>query len=143
MKTSKLRLLLLSLGLLGCLGLALIVLSPRTYVEVQPRDSKWSPDRRWIAVVQLEVRNTAWGVSDAVYAVRLKKAEHKNAEGELVMNVPVNYPDPEPLIGWQGGTLVVTLLPKESYQYFVNSVDGVAVVLERSGHIENSTGTAP
>ena len=62
------------------------------------REAKKSPDGKWTAAVQMEVYNSGWVVNDAVYAVGLKGAAQKEKEGDLVMNVPVNYPDPEPKI---------------------------------------------
>jgi hypothetical protein len=133
------KLVLLPLALLGCLGLALYFIWPRNHVEIQLRETKWSPDGRCVAVVQLEVYNTAWVVNDAVYAVRLREATQKGAEGDLVMNVPVSYPDPEPSIDWRNSTLVITLANKQAYQYFVKSIDGVAVVVQRNGRVGKDT----
>jgi hypothetical protein len=121
----------LPLGLLLGLGMVLYFIWPRNHVEIQLRDTKSSPDGQWVAVVQLEVRNAGWVVNDAVYAVRLKKAGQKNVEGDLVMNVPVSHPAPEPSISWRDNTLLIGLAKEQNYQYFVNSVDGIAVVLQR------------
>jgi len=109
--------------------------TPQGFTLRQP--AKSSPDGQWVAVVQLEVSGAGW-VNDAVYAVRLKKAGQKNVEGDVVMNVPVNYPDPEPSISWRNSTLLITLAKEQNYQYFVNSVDGVAVVLQRNNQIEST-----
>ena len=77
------------------------------------RETKKSPDGRWTAVVQMEVASAPAFVDDAVYAVRLKGVAQKDTQGDLVMNVPVNYPDPEPSIAWSSGKLVVTLADHE------------------------------
>ena len=123
---------LLPLALVGCLGLGIYFIWPRNHVEIQLRETKSSSDGKWVAVVQLEVYNTAWVVNDAVYAVRLRGTRQKGAQEDLVMNVLVSYPDPKPSIDWRNGTLVVTLAKKQNYQYFVNSIDGVAVVVQRN-----------
>lgn len=81
-----------------------------------------SPNGKWNAVVQMEVYNSGWVVNDAVYAVRLKGLAQKDREGDLVMNVPVNYPDPAPSIDWSDGELLVTLAGSEKYQYLANPV---------------------
>jgi hypothetical protein len=104
---------------------------PRDHEEVQFREAKTSPDGRWGAVVQLEVYNTAWVVNDAVYAVRLKWPAQKDRHGDLVMNVPVNYPHPEPSIDWSNGKLVVTLTDDQKYQYFATSVSGVPIAVQQ------------
>jgi hypothetical protein len=128
----KARRLILLLGLvLVCLGVACYLVWPREHIEVQARKSKRSPDGKWIAVVQLENYNTAGVVNDAVYAVRLKKTTNMNGEGDLVMNVPAIYPQPEPDIEWSNGTLVVLLAAKVNYQYFASPVDGVAIAVRR------------
>jgi hypothetical protein len=122
----------LLLGLFACVGIALYFSSPRNHVEVQLREAKGSPDGKWVAVVQLENYNTAWIVNDAVYAVRLKRAMHRCGEGDLVMNVPVNYPEPEPSIEWRNSTLLVTLAKHQNYQYLATSVNGIAIVVRRN-----------
>ena len=138
------KLIFLSLGLLVGVVLVLYFVWPRNHLETQLRDTKYSPDGQLIAVVQLEVRSAGWGVNDAVYAVRLKKAGRKNDEGDLVMNVPVNYPDPEPAIKWRSNnTLSIALTNGRNYQYFDNSVDGVVVVLERNNQAESTAGSKP
>ena len=104
---------------------------PRNHLEIQLYDSKKSADGRWNAVVQMEVYNSGYIVNVAVYAVRLKGADQKEREGDLVLNVPVNYPDPRPSIDWVNGNLVVTLRDHENYQYFVTPVDGVSIVVLR------------
>jgi hypothetical protein len=48
----------------------------------------------------------------------------------LVLNVPVNYPDPAPSIDWIDGKLVVTLAKGERYQYLANPVSGVPIAVE-------------
>jgi hypothetical protein len=70
-------------------------------------------------------------VNDAVYAVRLKGPAQKDGQGDLVMNVPVNYPDPEPSIDWSGGKLVVTLVDHQKYQYLANQVSGVPIAVRQ------------
>jgi hypothetical protein len=70
-------------------------------------------------------------VDDAVYAVRLKGAEQKDRQGDLVMNVPVNYPDPEPSIDWSDGKLVVTLANHVKYQYLANPVNGIPIDVQQ------------
>ena len=47
------------------------------------------------------------------------------------MNVPVNYPKPEPSIDWSSGTLLVTLTDDQKYQYFATPVDGVPIVVKQ------------
>src|SRR4051812_6839513 len=98
-------------------ALAISFVWPRNHYEVEFRQAKVSPDGRWIAVVELEVYNTAWVVNDAVFAVRLKGPAQKDRQGDLVMNVPVNYSDPEPSVDWRDGKLVVTLGHHQKYQY--------------------------
>jgi hypothetical protein len=121
-----------SLALLGViLALAIYVVWPRDHLEVQVRKTKKSPDGRWNAVVQMEVYNSAWVLNDAVYAVRLKGPAQKDRLGDLVMNVPVNYPDPEPSIDWSGGKLVVALADHEKYQYLANPVSGVPIDVQQ------------
>jgi hypothetical protein len=123
------------LGSLAALGLvvalAIYFVWPRNHLEVQVRDTKKSPDGKWDAVVQMEVYNSAWVVNDAVYAVRLKGPAQKDRLGDLVMNVPVNYPDPEPSIDWSSGKLVVTLADHEKYQYLANPVNGVPIDVQQ------------
>jgi hypothetical protein len=133
----------LLLGLLVGLGLLLYFIWPRTHVEIQPRDTKRSPDGQWVAVVQLEAYDGGWAVTDAVYAVRLKKAGQENLKGDLVMTVPVNYPVPEPSIRWRDSTLLIALSKEQNYQYFVNSVNGVDVVLQRNEKIVSPAGSKP
>jgi hypothetical protein len=77
--------------------------------------------------------NSAWVVNDAVYAVRLMGPAKKNKEGDLVMNVPVNYPDPEPAIDWSDGKLVVTLADHEKCQYLANTVRCVPIDVQFFG----------
>jgi hypothetical protein len=79
----------------------------------------------------MEVYNAAAVVNDAVYAVRLKGPAQKNRQGDLVMNVPVSYPDPEPSIDWSNGKLIVTLTVHQKYQYFATPVSGVAVTVQQ------------
>jgi hypothetical protein len=125
---------LLILKLLPLLGLVaaftVYFVWPDRNLEVQERKTKESSDGRWRAVVQMEVYSAGF-VSDAVYAIRLKGPKQKDRHGDLVMNVPVNYPDPEPSIEWSNGMLVVTLADHQKYQYFVTPVDGVPVTLQQ------------
>lgn len=99
--------------------------------EVQVLDTKKSPDGRWTAVVQMEVASAPAFVDDAVYAVRLKGAAQKDPQGDLVMNVPVQYPKPEPSIDWSDGKLVVTLANHVKYQYLANPVNGIPIVVQQ------------
>jgi hypothetical protein len=126
------------LALLACIAIALYHFWPRNHLEIQPREAKGSPDGKWLAVVQLEVYDPAWVVNDAVYAVRLKEATQRDSKGELVMNVPVNYPEPEPSINWSNDKLVVTLAAHQKYQYFVTPVSGVAIVVQQKQHSTES-----
>jgi hypothetical protein len=96
-------------------------------LEIQVQSTKESPDRKWTAVVQMEVYSAAAFVDEAVYAVRLKGPAQKDRQGDLVMNMPVNYPDPAPSINWTGGKLVVTIADHEKYQYLANPVSGVPI----------------
>ena len=138
------RFVVLSLGILLGLVLVLYFVWPRNHLEIQLRDTKYSPDGQLIAVVQIEVRTAGWNVNDALYAVRLKKAGRLNDEGDLVMNVPVNYPDPEPSINWSSNNkLSIGLTEKENYQYFVNSVDGIVIVLDRNNPAESTASAKP
>ncbi len=126
------KIILWSLAALGLVvALALYFVWPRNHLEVQVKDTKKSPDGKWDAVVQMEVYNSAWVVNDAVYAVRLKGPEQKDRLGDLVMNVPVNYPDPEPSIEWSSGKLVVTLTEHEKPQYVTTPVDGVTIAVQQ------------
>jgi hypothetical protein len=126
------RVILASFALIGlAIALGIYFVWPRNHLEIQVRETKGSPDGRWIAVVQLEVYNSAWVVNDAVYAVRLKGPAQKDSKGDLVMNVPVNYPDPEPSIEWSGGKLVVALADHEKYQYLANPVSGVPIDVQQ------------
>jgi len=134
MKAPKFVLVLL--GLLACIGIALYFISPPNHVEVQLREVKRSPDGKWVAVVQLEVYNAGGAVNDAVYAVRLKRATDERGTGDLVINVPVIYPEPEPSIDWSNSTLVVTLANHQNYQYLATSVNGIAIVVRRNGKDE-------
>ena len=138
------------LGSLAGLGLevpvAIYVVWPRNHLEVQVRETKKSPDEKWDAVVQMEVYNSAWVVNDAVYAVRLKGPAQKDRLGDLVMNMPVNYPDPAPSIDWSGDKVVVTLAANEKYQYLATApVDGVAVGVQHvaGGHDGEGAGPVP
>jgi hypothetical protein len=119
---------------LAMLGLMVAVsaywFSDRNKLEIQVQTTKKSPDGKWTAVVQMEVESTVL-VSDAVYAVRLKGAAQKDRLGDLVMNLPVNYPDPAPSIDWSDGKLVVTLAHNEKYQYLANPVSGVPIVVQQ------------
>jgi hypothetical protein len=101
----------------------------RSRLEIQVLDTKRSPDGRWTAVVQEEVDSAVF-VTVAVNAVRLKGPAQKDRLGDLVMNIPVNYPDPEPSIDWSDGKLVVTLANHEKYQYLANPVSGVPIEVQ-------------
>jgi hypothetical protein len=126
------KIILTSLAVLGlAVLLAIYFVWPRNHLEVQVRKTNTSPDGKWTAVVQMEVYNTAWVVNDAVYAVRLKGPAQKDPRGDLVMNVPVNYPDPEPSIDWSGGKLVVALTNHQKYQYLANPVSGVPIDVQQ------------
>lgn len=103
----------------------------RNKLEIQVQATKKSPDGKWTAVVQMEVYSAAAFVDDAVYAVRLKGPVQKDRLGDLVMNMPVNYPDPAPSIDWSDGKLVVILANHEKYQYLANPVDGVPIVVQQ------------
>lgn len=128
----KNKVILTSLVLLGLmLALAIYFVWPRNHLEIQVRETKRSPDGKWTAVVQLEVYNAAAVVNDAVFAVRLKGPAQKDSKGDLVMNVAVNYPEPEPSVDWSNGKLVVTLQDHQKYQYFATPVSGVAIALQQ------------
>jgi hypothetical protein len=103
----------------------------RSRLEIQILDTKKNPDGKWTAVVQMEVYSAAAFVDEAVYAVRLEGPAQKDRKGDLVLNVPVNYPDPQPTIDWNDGKLVVTLAHNEKYQYLANPVDGVPIVVQQ------------
>jgi hypothetical protein len=126
------QVILTSLALLGAiLAVAIYIFWPRDHLEVQVRETKRSPDGRWTAVVQMEVYSAPAFVDDAVYAVRLKGPAQKDRQGDLVMSVPVNYPDPEPSIDWSDGKLVVTLIDHRKYQYLANPVSGVPIAVQQ------------
>jgi hypothetical protein len=126
------KIILWSLAVFGlAVALAIYFVWPRNHLEVQVKETRKSPDGKWDAVVQMEVYNSAWVVNDAVYAVRLKGPAQKDRLGDLVMNVPVNYPDPEPSIEWSSGKLVVTLADHEKYQYLANPVSGVPIDVQQ------------
>ena len=112
----KRRMLLVALVIVALIALGLYFAWPRNHLEVQLRQSERSPDGNRLAVVQLEVFNTAWVVNDAIYAVRLKGRMQKDSAGDLVMYVPVNDPIPEPSVSWQNGTLLITLAQDQSYK---------------------------
>jgi hypothetical protein len=101
---------------LGCLG---------NQLEIEVRETKRSPDGKWTAVVQMEVYSSFFASGVAVYAVRLQGPAQKDRQGDLVMNAPVNYPDPEPVVEWSNGNLVVTLTHHQTYQYLATPVSGV------------------
>lgn len=130
--TKKKKIVLISLVSL-CLIVACVayVVWSSAHKEIQVRDTKRSPDGKWTAVVQLEVYTAAFVVNDAVYAVRLKGPAQKDRQGDLVMNVPVNYPDPEPSIDWSGGRLVVRLADHQKYQYLADPVSGVPISVQQ------------
>lgn len=126
------KVILTSLALLALIvGLAIYFVWGRNQLEIQVRETAGSPDGKWTALVQMEVYSASAFVDDAVYAVRLKGPAQKDRQGDLVMNVPVNYPKPAPYIDWRSGTLVVTLTADQKYQYFTTPVDGVAVTVQR------------
>ena len=125
------ELILTSLTIFGLMvAFAIYFVWPRNHLEIQVRETKKSPDGKWTAVVQMEVYNSAAVVNDAVYAVRLKGPAQKDHQGDLVMNVPVNYPDPAPAIDWSDGKLVVTLANHEKCQYLANPVSGVSIAVQ-------------
>lgn len=103
----------------------------RNKLEIQVQSTKKSPDGQWTAVVQMEVYSASAFVDEAVYAVRLKGPAQKDHLGDLVMNMPVNYPDPAPSIDWSSGRLVVMLADHEKTQYLATSVDGVAIAVQQ------------
>lgn len=120
-----------SLALLGLMvAVAAYLVWGRNKLEIQVQATKKSPDGKWTAVVQMEVYSASAFVDEAVYAVRLKGPTQKDRLGDLVMNMPVNYPDPAPSIDWSGGKLVVTLADHEKHQYFANPVSGVPTALQ-------------
>jgi hypothetical protein len=118
-----------ALVILGTLALALVIyfVWPREQLEVRVQEARESPDRRWTAVVQMEIYSSISSLSNVVYTVRLKGPAQKDRQGDLVMNVPVNYPDPAPSADWNGNKLVVTMTNHEKYQYLANPVSGVPV----------------
>ena len=131
MKKSN-KVILTSLVLLALIaGIAIYFVWGRNQLEIQVRETKGSPDGKWTAVVQMEVYSASAFVNDAVYAVRLKGPAQKDRQGDLIMNLPVNYPKPAPSIDWSGGTLVVTLMDDQKYQYFATTVDGVPTALKQ------------
>ena len=119
------------LGLLGIGALALGSAWCCNRPEIRIVDTKGNPDGRRAAVVQMEVYNPALFVNVAVHAVRLKGPAQKDRQGDLVMNVQVNYPDPAPAIAWSDGSLVVTLAKDQKYQYFATPVSGGAVTVQQ------------
>jgi len=126
------KVILTSLALLALVaGLAIYFVWGRNQLEIQVRETTGSPDGKWTAVVQMEAYSASAFVDDAVYAVRLKGPAQKDRQGDLVMNVPVNYPKPAPSIDWSGSTLVVTLTDDQKYQYFATPVDGVPVAVKQ------------
>jgi hypothetical protein len=127
----KNKIILISLALLGLMVLgAVYFVWGCNQLEIQVHDTKRSPDGKWTAVVQMEVYSAAPFVDEAVYAVRLKGPMQKDPEGNLVMNIPVNYPDPEPSIAWSSGKLIVTLTDHQMYQHLGNPVRSVPIVLK-------------
>jgi hypothetical protein len=126
------KIVLISLALLGvAAAFAFHFLMFRSHLEIQVLDAKRSPDGKWTAVVQMEVVSAGM-VSNAVYAVRLKGASQSDKEGDLVINVPVNFPKPKPSIAWSNGKLVVTLADHQTYQYLASSVNGITVVMQKN-----------
>ena len=127
----KNKVILISLALLGLIvALTVYHVWCRNQTEIQVCDTKMSPDGKWTAVVQMEVDSAVF-VTVAVYAVRLKGPAQKDRQGDLVMNMEVNYPDPAPSIDWNNGKLVVTLADHQKYQYFVTPADGVAIAVQQ------------
>jgi hypothetical protein len=100
-------------------------------VEVRVLEAKQSSDGKWTAVVQMEIYETFWSLNDVVYAVRLKGPAQKHRRGDLVMNVPVNAPEPAPSIDWSNKTLVVMLMKDQRPQYFATPVNGVAITVQQ------------
>jgi hypothetical protein len=92
---------------------------------------KEAQSEKWTAVVQMEAYTEAFVVYDAVKAVRLKGPAQKDRQGDLVMNVPVNHPDPEPSIDWSGSNLGVTLADHRKYQYLANPVSGAPTAVQQ------------
>jgi hypothetical protein len=132
MKKRTKVILILSLVLLGLMvAVSAYWFWGRNKLEIQVQATKKSPDGKWTAVVQMEVYSAAAFVDEAVYAVRLKGPVQKDRLGDLVMNMPVNYPDPAPSIDWSDGKLVVILANHEKYQYLANPVDGVPIVVQQ------------
>jgi hypothetical protein len=129
-KKKKIVLISLAVSLFLIVAFVAYVAWSSAHTEIQVRDIKRSPDGKWTAVVQLEAYTEAFVVNDAVYAVRLKGPAQKDRQGDLVMNVPVNYPDPEPSIDWSGGRLVVRLADHQKYQYLANPVSGVPISVQ-------------
>jgi hypothetical protein len=126
------RIVFAAMALLGVtVALAVYFIWPRNHLEVQVHETRKSPDGRWTAVVQMEVYNTAWVVNDAVYAVRLKGPKERDRRGDLVMNAPVDYPEPAPSVEWRDGKLIIVLTDHQKIQYFASSVDGVAAVVQQ------------
>jgi hypothetical protein len=105
---------------LGCFG---------NQLEIEVRETKRSPNGKWTAVVQREVYSSFFASGVAAYAVRLQGPAQKDRQGDLVMNVPVSYPDPNPVVDWSNGNLVVTLARDQTYQYLATPVSGVDVVV--------------
>ncbi|MFZ1083631.1 MAG: hypothetical protein WAN35_01555 [Terracidiphilus sp.] len=127
---SRNKVILASLAFFGLIiGLAVYFVSSFFSSEIQILDTKRSPDGRWTAVVQMEVDSAVF-VTVAIYTVRLKGAAQKDHKGDLVMNMDVNYPDPEPSIDWSDGKLVVTLANREKYLYLANPVSGVPIAVQ-------------
>ncbi len=121
-----------SLAMLGLMAaVAAYLFWGRNKLEIQVQATKKSSDGKRTAVVQMEVYSAAAFVDEAVYAVRLKGPAQKDRLGDLVMNMPVSYPDPAPSINWSDGKLVVTLTNNEKYQYLANPVDGVPIVVQQ------------
>lgn len=129
-----------TLCLIATLAALFVWLNART--EIQVYETRISPDGKWTAVVQMEVDSSEF-VSDAVYTVRLKGPAQKDRQGDLVMNVPVNYPVPEPSIEWSHSKLVVKLANNQKYQYFVTPVNGIAVFVQQGGQANSSKDSAP
>ena len=129
----KIKVILISVLVLFVLmvGFGAYLIWGRNKLEIQVQTMKKSPDGQWTAVVQMEVYSASAFVDEAVYAVRLKGPAQKDRLGDLVMNMPVNYPDPAPSVEWSNGKLVVTLADNEKPQYLATSIDGVTIAVQQ------------
>ena len=121
-----------ALAMLGIMVVTACLFWGRTKLEIQVQAMKNSSDGKWTAVVEMEAYSAPAFVDDAVYAVRLKGPAQKDRLGDLVMNLPVNYPDHAPSIDWTDGKLVLTLTNNEKHQYLANPVDGVSIAVQQN-----------